>query len=544
MLAVGAVICANWAAARLSLRFDLTEDRVYTLSPASRELIRALPDPVTIKAYLSRDLPPELESVARYTRELLEEYRLASGGKLCYQVEDPAADSRAEEQAGRCHIGKLAFQTKSNAKLAVGAYYLGLCIWYDGKSRALTPIERQAGLEYQISATIKRMSQTRRKVAFTVGHGERDLGTDYTFVKHALDPELDVMTLDPSTGAITDDIALLIVAGPRRPFDEAGRRRIKRFLSSGRPGIFLLDGAESQADGDGDGSRGDHQRVRPVTTGLEPLLQAYGFRVGQELVFDPRNVPGPVDLGAPGAPVFVNFPAFAAVRVDPALAAELPITAGVDAAIFPFASAVDLVGPLAGTTATTSAARIWTLGRTSPGSWRQIGAFSMATPPTGPADGAARGSAALAYAYQGPPHLGSGAGESASTTPTAPSVRLVVVGDSDFVTDRYMALLRTFPVYAGGAQLLLNAVSWALEDEALTVLRGHVLRARPLDLDRDTPGGDDGGAGRATAIEWANVAGVPLAVCAAGLLRWRWRSAARRRRQRLPDSAQERGARS
>ena len=37
------------------------------------------------------------------------------------------------------------------------------------------------------------------------------------------------MTLDPSTGAITDDIALLIVAGPRRPFDEAGAARLSAF---------------------------------------------------------------------------------------------------------------------------------------------------------------------------------------------------------------------------------------------------------------------------------------------------------------------------
>jgi ABC-type uncharacterized transport system involved in gliding motility auxiliary subunit len=538
LLAAGAIVSANLAAARLALRFDLTEDHVYTLSPASRDLVRALPDELTIKAYFSRDLPPALDGVARYTRELLEEYRLASGGKLRYEAADPA-DPGIEEQAGRCHIGKVAIQSKSSARFAVGAYFMGLCLWYDGKSRALTPIERETGLEYEISALIKRMSQKRQRVAFTVGHGERDLGLDYTFVKRALDPELEVVTLDPTTGPLADDVALLIVAGPRRPFEERARREVERFLAGGRPAIFLLDGATVETDPIA-GSR----RVVPTTTGLEPLLGAYGFRVGNDLVFDPRNVPGPLEHGAPDdAPMFVNFPAFVAVRPEPALARQLPVTAGIDAVVFPFASSIDLVGPLAGSAAASgspapSSGHIWALARSSSASWRQTGSFSLTAPAAASVapEGALRGSSALAYAYQGPARASALPAPASSPRP----VRLVVVGDADFASDRYMALLRTFPIYAGGAQLLLNAVSWTMEDSALVALRGNVLRGRPLDIDIDAGGGGDSiaagtGGGRAALLKWGNVAGVPLLVCLAGLLRWRWRSPAHRRRQRLSD---------
>ena len=259
-------------------------------------------------------------------------------------------------------------------------------------------------------------------------------------------------------------------------------------------------------------------------------------------MFDPRNVPGPLEQGAPdAAPMFVNFPAFVAVRPDPALARQLPVTAGIDAAVFPFASSIDLVGPLAGSAAASgspapSSGRVWALARSSSASWRQTGSFSLAAPAAAGVapEGALRGSSALAYAYQGP------ARASALPTPaSAPRpVRLVVVGDADFASDRYMSLLRTFPIYAGGAQLLLNAVSWTLEDDALVALRGNVLRARPLDIDIDA-GGDSNaagtGGGRAALLKWGNVAGVPLLVCLAGLLRWRWRSPARRSRQRLSD---------
>ena len=513
---VAAIACANIAAARLSLRFDLTEDRVYTLSPASRALVSGLHDELTVKAYISKDLPPPLDGVARYTRELLEEYRLASGGKLRWEVEDPASDPKIEEHAERCHIGKLAFQAKNNNQMSVGAYFLGLCLWYDGKSRALTPIERESGLEYEISALAKRLSQKRRKVAFTVGRGERDLGTDYSFIKRALDPEIDVLTLDPATATIADDIAGLVVAGPRRPFDDRARGEIERFLRSGRPAIFLLDGADAGE------TLGNVQRhiVRPIETGLEPLLAAYGFRIGTDLVLDPRNVPGPIGGDDPAVPpVFLNFPAFVAARPEAAAAGnDLSITEGIDAVVFPFTSAVERIArPDA-----PPAAHVWPLARSSAGSWRQSGSFSSEAPT--PPDGAARGRRCWPM-----PTRGRRARAPRTVAARAPRPRSAwwSWAARPSIADRYMSLMRAFRIYAGGAELFLNAVSWSLEDDALTALRAHVLRARPLDIDGDA--GD-----RAALLRWGNIAGLPVVICLAGLLRWRWRSAARRNRLRFP----------
>ena len=243
VLLAGAIGFANLTASRLARRVDLTGDRIYTLSEASRALVRGLPDPLTVKAYFSADLPPAQAAVARYAGELLEEYRLASGGQLRYQVEDPASDPRIEEQAGRCRIGKLAIQTRHTGKLEIAQRFLGLCLWYDGRSRALAPIDPGAALEYQITALIKVMSQKRRKVAFTVGHGERDLGTEYSFVKRLLDHELDVITLDPSTAAIGDDVDLLVIAGGYGPdklrTDEGVKALVRGLHAQGKPIAFI-----------------------------------------------------------------------------------------------------------------------------------------------------------------------------------------------------------------------------------------------------------------------------------------------------------------
>jgi ABC-type uncharacterized transport system involved in gliding motility auxiliary subunit len=518
-LLAGAIVCANLTASRLARRVDLTGDHIYTLSEASRALVRGLPDPLTVKAYFSADLPPAQAAVARYASELLEEYRLASGGQLHYQIEDPASDPRIDEQAGRCRVGKLAIQTRHTGKLEVAQRFLGLCLWYDGRSRALAPLDPGAALEYQISALIKVMSQRRRKVAFTVGHGERDLGTAYSFVKRLLDHEVDVITLDPSTAVVGDDVDLLVIAGPRRPFDERARRAIEASVASARPALFLIDGMSSPGDGDDGVSAA--RAPQAITTGLEPLLSAYGFRVGRDVVFDRRNVPGPLPAppgGGARAPALVNFPAFVAVQTDRTGGGDpSSILTGIDALVFPFASSLQISGAGAA-----GGARGWTLARTSGEAWTETGAFGL-TPDSAPTATGARRSVALAGAYQGPP-LATRSGAGATAAPR--SLRLVVVADSDFVSDRYMELLRAWPIYAGGPELLLNAVGWALEDDALTALRARVLRARPLDVDA-------GAAGAGALILLANVAGVPLAVCAAGLLRWRWRTSARRR-QRLP----------
>ncbi len=72
---IGAIVLVNLIATRVFGRLDLTQAGIYTLSPASKELAKSLPEPLTIKAYISKDLPPELASTARYVRDLLDEYR-------------------------------------------------------------------------------------------------------------------------------------------------------------------------------------------------------------------------------------------------------------------------------------------------------------------------------------------------------------------------------------------------------------------------------------------------------------------------------------
>src|SRR5258708_7479755 len=224
LFVIGAIVVVNLLGTRVFGRLDLTENKVYTLSPASKDVVRNLPDYLTVKAYISKDLPPELSNVSRYVRDLLDEYRTYCKGKLRFEAADPGADKKIEEEATACKVQKLQIQVMRSQKFEVGAYYLGLCFQYAGQSEAIPEIAQAEGMEYQVSSLIKRMTQKKRKVAFTNGHGELDLGQGFQALKHAVEQEYTSSSVNPSQAPIPDDVDALVVGGPKQAFDDRGRR--------------------------------------------------------------------------------------------------------------------------------------------------------------------------------------------------------------------------------------------------------------------------------------------------------------------------------
>ena len=533
LLVIGAVVAVNLIGTRLFGRLDLTENKVYTLSNASKEIVRALPDYLNVKAYISKDLPPELANTSRYVRDLMDDYKTYSKGKLHFEAFDPESDKKIEDEATACKVQKLQIQVMRSQKFEVGTYWLGLCFQYQGKDDAIPEIGQVEGLEYEISSIIKRMTQKKRKVAFTTGHGEQDLTQGFTFLKHVVDQEFDSTTVNPSTTAIGDDVDALVVGGPKQAFDDKGRHEIDSFLMKGRGVIFLLDGMALSAPRGGMPQMAAQPKVGQVNqTGLNELIEKYGFKVGEDFVFDRQNVPGPVDVG--GRKMLKNLPVFVGVKTDQA-DKDNSILAGVNAVVFPFPSSVELVGPLASGKTQTPGAKLWTLAATSPEAWKQTGFFffsPMAETMEEAKDPKDHGVFGLAYAYQGilksayPPPGATPGMSVPDNMPAAESrkpVRLMVVGDSDFASDEYLQVARYLPFYQGGAQMLFNAVSWTMEDEALTPVRSKTVAARPINVGSD---------GAVLALKVGNVFGVAILFIAFGVGRMVVRRT-RRRGQKL-----------
>jgi ABC-type uncharacterized transport system involved in gliding motility auxiliary subunit len=192
--------------------------------------------------------------------------------------------------------------------------------------------------------------------------------------------------------------------------------------------------------------------------------------------------------------------------------------------VFPLASTVELVGPLAGGNLP-AGAKLWKLASSTPSSFRHA-SFFIINQATKLEETKEHGPFAFGYAYQGTlkssfvpaPAAGMSAVDKQPLGESQKPVRLVVIGDSDFANDDYVQLARAFPVYEAGAFLLHNAIGWTVEDEALIPLRSKSMGNRPLKAVSEA---------KASTLKWVNILGLPVLFCAYGVVRWRLRRIAR-----------------
>src|SRR4051812_11873768 len=114
----GAVVGVNLLGTRALWRLHLTQKKNHTPSPSSKALVKNLPDYMTVKAFISQGLPPELKNAEQYVRDLVDEYRTSSNGKFKWEAVDlgdankpnDEAKKKLEEEASRCKVEKLQIQ--------------------------------------------------------------------------------------------------------------------------------------------------------------------------------------------------------------------------------------------------------------------------------------------------------------------------------------------------------------------------------------------------------------------------------------------------
>ena len=317
LFVIGAVVVVNLLSTRVFGRIDLTEHKVYTLSQPSKDLVKKLPDYMTVKAFMSKDLPPELKTVSRYVRDLIDEYKTSSNGKFRWEAIDPGTDKKLEEEANRCKVQKLQIQVLRNQKFELGQYYLGLCLEYGSQVESIPQVARAEGLEYQISSLIKKMTTKKKKVAFTNGHGEADTNQGFQALKGDLEQEFEITTVNPSQAEIAKrrrrpgggrpqaGLRREGAAGDRQVPDERQGRGVpgRRHGHAGARAAWAADAADEAEDGPGQRAPGWASCWRP--TASRSARTSCSIR---------SNAPGPLDLGS-GRPMLANVPFFVAAEV-------------------------------------------------------------------------------------------------------------------------------------------------------------------------------------------------------------------------------------
>lgn len=153
VLFIIAVILLNLVASRAFLRWDLTKSKSYSLSPASKELVRTVEEPLDVKVFFSRNLPAPYSTVYQYVQDILSEYKTASKGRLSYAFYN-MDDSENQSLARKYGINQVQIQEFSQNEMGFKSAYMGMAFSYADQIEKLDGLTQTDGLEYKISQTI------------------------------------------------------------------------------------------------------------------------------------------------------------------------------------------------------------------------------------------------------------------------------------------------------------------------------------------------------------------------------------------------------
>lgn len=161
-LAVASLVAVNVFAYFYYSRVDLTQAKSYTLSEGTREVLKKLQAPITIRFYFSQSeagMPLVLKGYGRRVQDLLIEYRNASGGKVSIETSDPQPDSDLEETAT---LDGVQAQSLDNGD----RFYLGLAVKQGDRKSAMSNIamDRERLLEYDITRAIASVTEKEKTV--------------------------------------------------------------------------------------------------------------------------------------------------------------------------------------------------------------------------------------------------------------------------------------------------------------------------------------------------------------------------------------------
>lgn len=150
----------------LFLRADLTSDKIYSLSPASSDVVATLSEPLSIKVFFSKDLPAPHNNTERYIRDLLEEYS-AKGGSLFnytfYNVssEEGSLTQNTDENRNTAReygIQPVQIRIMENDEVKFKNAYMGMVIIHGDLIEKIEAITSTNGLEYQLTTAIQKMN--------------------------------------------------------------------------------------------------------------------------------------------------------------------------------------------------------------------------------------------------------------------------------------------------------------------------------------------------------------------------------------------------
>ena len=341
------------------LRLDLTQEKRYTLSDNSIDLIKSLDDIVYFQVFLDGELPASYQKLRKSIKETLDEFRAYNKSNIQYEFINPAEGKDKQilndyyNELNAKGLNPIVDYEVSGQGEETKIFWPCAIVNFKSRETVINFInssqqmdkeilinESLESLEFNLIDAIRRLTiKQKPNIAFIEGHGEaNEMKTDditlslqeyYNVSRVRINHQLNIL----------DDFKSIIIAGPDSVFDEKDKFIIDQFIMKGGRVLWLIDGTDTRMD-----SLQSQSETIAIAKeiNLDDMLFKYGVRINPDILLDINSCPIPVKTGQVGNQPqfdFFNWYYFPSISNPNGH----PIVKNLNAIRFEFVSSIDTV---------------------------------------------------------------------------------------------------------------------------------------------------------------------------------------------------------
>jgi gliding-associated putative ABC transporter substrate-binding component GldG len=526
------------------VRLDFTDQKQYSISPATKKILRSLDDIVNVNVYCSNNLPPQFKTIEKDVRDLLSEYKAYAGGNLHITIEDPGKNEEEKTKVRGLGIQEVQLQTFEKDKAQAINAFMGMVVLYNDKKEVIPFIQDTKNFEYDLTQAIMKVFRSSvpkigilktdtapyvpPRVRQRMNMNMQDaFEAKYKPVFDALRNNYEVSTVDISEGQPIDSSykTVIVPGGDESAFSDRKLFEIDQYLMNGGNLIVLVDAVKVTFEY---GVNGAAQNPKIIK-----MLEHYGARVENSMVLDAScgQVQVPQRIGMFQMNVAVPYPYFVSVYKN-GFNQDNPAVSALSEMIMPWASPITLLVDKADSTgkknADTSGVKATVLVKSSPKSWTASGNFNLdpqqkwALPEkdlkasnlvvylSGNFKSFFAGKTIppvkdTAQADSTKPIQLSAADQGRQIVPETKRGHLIIAGDADFLSAQNAA--------PGNVAFVQNAADWLSTSDNLIGIRTRAIVDRTMNKDQLKEGSS-----KSNIIRYVNILLMPIVLVLIGLM--------------------------
>ncbi|HPS83538.1 MAG TPA: gliding motility-associated ABC transporter substrate-binding protein GldG [Bacteroidales bacterium] len=537
---IAILIVINLAGTLGFFRLDLTQEKRYTLSDNTIDLLRKVDDIVYFRIYLDGELPASYTKLRNSIRETLDEFRAYNKANIQYEFIDPTEgkDKRTlndyynelVEKGLQPAVDRQQSSSSSEQRI------IWPCALVSYKTRE-TPVnfiqsgqqndkevlinESLESLEFNLIDAVRRLFVRQKpSIAFIEGHGESNAMMTEDITRSLTDYyNVERIKINQQLKSL-DKFKTIIIAGPDSVFDEKDKFIIDQFIMDGGRVLWLVDGTATNMDS----LQASSETVAIANEiNLEDMLFKYGVRINNDLLLDLNSCPIPVKTGQIGdQPQFEYFNWYYFPSVSNT--DGHPIVKNLNAIRFEFVSGIDTVGTggVKKTVLLTTSEYSRIMNTPAVISLRML----TETPgkeffnkPKIPVAVLLEGNFSSVFTNRIPPEIAED--KEIGFNETGKPSKMIVISDGNIINNQFVyrnGQYFTYPlgydrftgINYGNRDFLLNCMNYLTDESNLLDIRSRELKIRLLDKTII--------ASNQAYIQWSNVLGPVLIIVAIGLI--------------------------